>query len=72
MLILLKKIMSKNECIQLPEGVDISSQKKDSYKDVFTVKLKVNKTYFLLSKCFFLIKLICVLDQRLCNGEFEV
>lgn len=41
MLILLKKIMSKNECIQLPEGVDISSQKKDSYKDVFTVKLKV-------------------------------
>lgn len=49
MLILLKKIMSKNECIQLPEGVDISSQKKDSYKDVFTVKLKVEKTYVLLS-----------------------
>lgn len=41
--------MSKNECIQLPEGVDISSQKKDSYKDVFTVKLKVEKTYVLLS-----------------------
>lgn len=37
----IKKIMSTNECIEIPQGLEITSKTKDLHNKEFMVKLKV-------------------------------